>query len=98
MSKKTITLEQLLNSFMVKPKVATVEPGKIEPVMYDTHVDALIAVLKTKGIKGPMNHITLQTVVTHVNESRKLHAVKDIKESTGLGLKDAKDGIDTYIT
>jgi len=81
MSKKNITIDQLLASFMVKPKPKTIEPGKTEPTKYATHVDALKAVLKgTTELISPniFKDEVLQGIVTDVNEGRKLQAVESM--------------------
>lgn len=44
------------------------------------------------------NEIKLDEIIDSVEEKHKLFAIKLLKESEGMGLKDAKDSIDCYCT
>lgn len=67
--------------------------------------DALIAILKSKEDEKPMSLLFLEDrvneeeareIATLCFSNNKLHAVKKIKDITGLGLKESKDLIDKF--
>ena len=39
-----------------------------------------------------------ETVLTYLRSGRKIDAIKELRASTGMGLKDAKEAVEAYIS
>jgi ribosomal protein L7/L12 len=48
------------------------------------------------GYLYSIDSTVVSEIISHINRKEKLQAVKLLKEKTGIGLREAKDVIDTY--
>lgn len=67
---------------------------------YDAENDSWVRAFRTKNLNVGtyMTKSQYKRVNDHLKEGHKLAGVKELKDITGLGLKEAKDVLDAYCT
>lgn len=63
----------------------------------ETEIAATIVVEALRNLKKPEPDVKSKLVLVGYNDKQKLHAVKEVKEKLGLGLKEAKDLVDECV-
>lgn len=63
----------------------------------ETEIAATVVVEAMRNLKKPEPDVESKLVLVGYNPTSKLHAVKEVKEKLGLGLKEAKDLIDECV-
>lgn len=63
----------------------------------ETEIASTIVIEATRNLFKPEKDVESKLVLVAYNPGSKLHAVKEVKEKLGLGLKEAKDLIDECV-
>lgn len=63
----------------------------------ETKIATTIVVEAMRSLKKPEPDVNSKLVLVSYDRTRKLYAVKEVKEKIGLGLKEAKDLIDNCV-